>query len=84
MEQAMARKEIAVSTLIEILIQGTAKVLRRDASFLGKQIEIRRRDGGKDGPNWDANVGIAAPIVLTAFSASLKDAQAKYDLDPPR
>jgi hypothetical protein len=77
----MARQKIAIATLIEILIQGTTKALGKDASFLGTKIEIRRRDGGANGPNWDANIGIAAPIVLTAFAGALKDAQAKYDLD---
>lgn len=65
--------EVAEATLVEILLQETTKALGRNASLLGKQIEIRGRNGN---PNWDANCNIAG-----TFGIALTKVQAQYDLD---
>jgi len=72
------RQRIAKATLVEILLHETGRVLGRDASFLGQQLEIRRRD---DEPNWDANRGIAGPTVIKAFGIALTRVQAQHNLD---
>jgi len=76
----MERQSIAEATLLEILLNETSKVLGKDASFLGKQVALRRREGT---PNWDANCGIAGMMVLRAFGIALQKVQAQYDLDSP-
>lgn len=74
----MERQKIAEATLIEILIHETTRALGRDANFLGKQIEVRRRSGE---PNWDANCGISGTMVVKAFGIALTEVQRRYDLD---
>jgi hypothetical protein len=74
----MERSKVAEATLIEMLLNETTHALKKDASFLGKQIEIRRRDGE---PNWDANCGIGGTRVVKAFGVALTKVQAQYDLE---
>jgi hypothetical protein len=62
------RQTIALATLAEILIDETARVLGRDASFLRARLTIRRRNGT---PNWDANIGVAGTAVASAVRATL-------------
>jgi hypothetical protein len=65
------RQTIALATLAEILIDGTTRVLGRDASFLRARLTIRRRNGT---PNWDANIGVAGTAVVAAYLQALEPA----------
>ena len=48
-----------------------------DGRRFRNQIEYRQRDGV---PNWDANLGIAAPHFLTAFGIAMDKVSAFYDV----
>lgn len=74
----MERLKIAEAPLKEILILETTKALGRDASFLGQQLEIRRRNGTS---NWDASCGIAGTVVVKAFGIALQKIQSRYNND---
>ena len=47
-ETSYAGRTLLSGTLVEILLQETTKALGRNASLLGKQIEIRRRNGNPE------------------------------------
>jgi len=75
---AAERMKISLDALEEILRDEFTKVLGRDASALLRRIRFRGCDGR---PNWEANLGIAAPATLAAFLDALSRVQATYDLD---
>ena len=75
---AAERIKVSLDTLEEILREEFTKVLGHDASSLLRRIRFHGCDGR---PNWDANLGIAAPATLAAFQEALSRVQATYDLD---
>lgn len=74
------RQPVTKEQLLDLLLTDTSATLGRDASFLARQIEFRRREGE---PNWDANCGVAGPAIVKAFSIALAAAQERYKVGGP-
>jgi hypothetical protein len=74
----ITRTKIPLSAMRDYLIDQTTDALRRDARMIAGQLVIRKREGV---PNWDANIGIAPPIVLKAFGVALKALQREHDIE---
>jgi hypothetical protein len=72
----MPRQMLPLAAIRAFLIDRTTDMLRRDARFIAAKLEFRQRDGE---PNWDANIGIADPVVIRAFGAALNELQREYD-----
>jgi hypothetical protein len=74
------RQKVTSTTLAEILIQETNRILGHHASFLAPHLKISRRRGAE--PNWDARVDILGSAVITqTFAEARKRAKALYELE---
>jgi hypothetical protein len=73
----MERQTIAKSTLVQILIDETAKPLTGESYLLAKQIRILRRDGE---PNWDADCNITKTRTRKAFRKAKRNAQQIFNI----
>jgi hypothetical protein len=74
----MTRLRVTEAALNEILLTEIGRFLGKDPSYLSKTLSIRRQAGE---PNWDAKIGIAPPMVMSAFDKARDLIQQVYELD---
>jgi hypothetical protein len=73
----VVRQPIPLHHLHSFLVAQMIELTGEDGRHFRKQIEYRQREGE---PNWDANLGLAAPHFLKAFVVALDRVRTFYDV----
>jgi hypothetical protein len=78
MQTDLERQKISLAALAEIIEGEFNKTLGRSCASYMPRVGFRGRDGE---PNWDVDIGLAPPDVLSAFLGAIDVVKAKFDID---
>jgi hypothetical protein len=74
----LERQKIPLAALAEIIESEFNKTLGRSCASYMPRVGFRARDGE---PNWDVDIGLAPPEVLSAFLGAIDVVKTTFDLD---